>query len=847
VSEPRERLVLTPDQRVRVFVSSTLEELAIERAAVRDAVDRLHLAPVLFELAAQAHPPRSLYRSYLEQSHVFVGIYWQRYGWVAPTMAISGLEDEYLLAGAKPKLMYIKRPAPEREPRLDDLLDRIRSTDDVSYKGFSSAEELEVLVAADLALLLSEAFLLERGPDDGPSRPRFTLPGDATPFLGRATELQQLVTLVEREDTQLVTLTGPGGIGKTRLALRAAADLAPMFDEGAAFASLGSLRDPQLVPSAIAAAVGLQDSGGITTEALRADLANRSLLLVIDNFEHVMAAAELLPLLLRDARRLKIVVTSREALHLQAEHEFPVPPLAPDDSVRLFTERAVALRPGFTLDATGADLVAQICRRLEDVPLAIELAAARTKLLSLDAILERLEHRLDFLTSGPRDLPQRQQALRSTIEWSYDLLEPAERTVFESLGIFVGSFSLAAVEALWPHPVGDREVLDLLAALVDKSLLRIEATAGEPRFRMLQMIAEFARGQLDSSDDADAVARRHAEHYREIGLALGVGLRGPEQRTLLRKLDDAEASDAGNLRAALGWFLEHDRVDDFADVAWALWVPVWIGGRLDEGRTLANAALRAGGPVSERSRGRLLVIEGLFGMWGGDHPSASASLAEGRAIAEACGDDDAVASAILGVSMLVGPTEGEARAEELAREAFEMYERLGDLWGQAAALNALGWVLVAQERFDDELATFELTVSTCAALGDEQFSAMAEINLAEHHLHTGDVAGAAALLTSSVQRHRAVRLPYSVGYVLDFAARLASHQGDRHGAARLLGAASHLRETVGVSVWGSQLQRRDRFIDHLRAAIGPAAFDGAHAAGAALCYADALDEVPAPT
>jgi predicted ATPase len=840
------RAILTPDQRVRVFVSSTMEELAAERAAVREAVDRLRLSPVLFELGARAHPPRSLYRSYLEQSHVFVGIYWQRYGWIAPAMDVSGLEDEYLLAQAKPKLMYVKRPASEREERLEGLLDRIRSDDDVSYKGFSSPGELEELVAADLALLLSEAFLVEAEPGTPTSPHRFTLPGDATTFLGRTTELAQLHTVIERDDVQLVTLTGPGGIGKTRLALRAAAEVAAGYEEGAAFVSLASLRDPESVLGAIASAVGLRDSSGITIDALRTDLADRSLLLVLDNFEHVMSAAELLPSLLRDARRMKVLVTSREALRIQAEHEFPVPPLAPADGVRMFAERANAVRPGFIVDEANAALVERICRRLDDVPLAIELAAARTKLLSLAAILERLEHRLDFLVSGPRDLPERQQALRSTIEWSYDLLDEAERDLFACLGIFVGSFSLAAVEAVGSERADDRDVLDLLASLVDKSLLRVEATAGEPRFRMLGMIADFARSQLAEIDDAVRVGQQHAEHYRDVSLQIGEGVRGPHQREWLLALGGEDGGEAGNLRAALAWFVEHGQLDAFAEMAWALWVPAWINGRIEEGRSLSRAALDREGQLSPQSRARLLVISGTFGMWSGDHSGAMASLDAGRDLAQSLRDDEAVAASVLASSMIVGPSQGEARAEQLARDALQMYERLGDLWGEAAALNALGWLYVAQERFDGAHELFERTLSRSLSAGDEQFSAMAEVNLAEYHLDRGDPAAATDLLASCVQRHRSLRLMYSVAYLLEAAARLASHGGDTRRATRLIGAASQLREGAGVSVWGSQLERRAHFVDELSAALGPSDFADAIEAGTQLCYADALDEVPRP-
>ncbi len=838
--------ILTPDQRVRVFVSSTMEELASERVAVRDAVERMHLAPVLFELGARAHPPRTLYRSYLEQSHVFVGIYWERYGWVAPTMDVSGLEDEYLLAGAKPKLMYVKRPAPGREERLEELLDRIRDDEAVAYKAFSDAEELEALVADDLSLLLSEAFLVESATSEQPVRPRFTLPNDATTFVGRESELDDVEELLGRDDVRMVTLTGPGGIGKTRLALRAASRVASTFDEGAAFVSLASLRDDQLVVGSIASAVGLRDSSGSSVESLLADLANRSLLLVLDNFEHVMGAADVLPRILSACPRVKVLATSREALRLHAEHEYPVPPLTPTDSALMFSERATAVRPDFAFGDADAAVVDGICQRLEGVPLAIELAAARTRLLAPEALLDRLDDRLDFLVGGPRDLPERQQALRSTIEWSYDLLADQERRLLDGLGVFVGSFPLAAAEAVAPALGADpRDALDLLASLVDKSLLRVEPTAGEPRFRMLEMIAEFARERLAASADAEPVGERHAAYYRDLSHEIGRGVVAGDQQHWLAVLGNDHDGEAGNIRAALTWYLSHGRLedlDDLADMAWSLWVPAWINGRIDEGRRIAGAALDAGGEVSARSRARLLVVLGLFQMWAGDHDAAQAVLDEGSQIARELGDEEVEVASVLARSMIAGPLEGEDRAEELAEEAVGMFRRLGDAWGEAAALNVLGWVYVAQERFNGSGDLLERSLDASVEARDEQFSALAEVNLAEYRLHGGDLPGASELLASSLRRHRALRLPYSVAYLLEATSRVALARGDAERAARLLGAAAARRSEAGVSVWGSQAERLERFRTDLRATLGDDVYDSMVAAGAALSYDDALSE-----
>ena len=304
-------LILTPDQRVRVFVSSTLEELADERAVVRRSIEALQLAPVMFELGARPHPPRSLYRAYLDQSHIFVALYWQRYGWVAPGMSVSGLEDEYLLSDGKPRLVYVKRPSASREQRLDELLDRVRAAGDVSYRAFDTADELERLVLDDLAALLSETFQSQW---DSPSlEPRFTLPTPPTRFVGRQAEVAHVGELVRHE--RLVTLTGPGGIGKTRLAVQVASDVAAHFADGAVFIGLAALDDDRLVATTIAGALGVRDERPERLlETLKDHLSQRQMLLVLDNFEHVLAASDVVSALIEAAPGSTLLITSREAL-----------------------------------------------------------------------------------------------------------------------------------------------------------------------------------------------------------------------------------------------------------------------------------------------------------------------------------------------------------------------------------------------------------------------------------------------------------------------------------------------------------------------------------------------------
>ncbi|HSQ03742.1 MAG TPA: DUF4062 domain-containing protein, partial [Burkholderiales bacterium] len=327
-------IIRTPDQRLRVFVSSTLQEVVDERKAAREAIEHLRLAPVMFEIGARPHPPKELYRAYLDQSHIFVGIYWQKYGWVAPEMAISGLEDEYNLSGDKPKLIYLKAPAPDREPRLKELLDRIRADDRVSYKSFASPSELRDLIENDLAMLLTEHYEMSQpAAEAAPIEPRTPLPALPVPptkLIGRDKELSTLREWLQRDEVSLLTLTGPGGTGKTRLAMQVALEASDHFADGVGYVPLASISDPHLVATTIAQTFGLQEARG--TESMTAVLQNflreKHMLLLLDNFEQVIEAASVVADLLQACPALKIIVTSRAPMHLRGEREFPVTPLA---------------------------------------------------------------------------------------------------------------------------------------------------------------------------------------------------------------------------------------------------------------------------------------------------------------------------------------------------------------------------------------------------------------------------------------------------------------------------------------------------------------------------------------
>jgi len=543
--------IRTPDQRLRVFVSSTLDELANERQAVREAVESLRMTPVMFELGARPYPPRALYRAYLEQSDVFIGLYWERYGWVAPGERVSGLEDEYSLAGGRPKLIYIKAPGPKREPRLRALISRIKSDDEVSYRRFASAHELRSFVADDLAVLLTERFEGSAPRTDAPARPGTIgrVPRPLTRLIGREADVTRVLELLDDPENRILTIFGTGGVGKTRLALAVAERVKDRDPGGVVYVDLSAVSEPSLVIPTIADALGVRerDAASLGTRLSDSRKAKR-LLIVLDNVEQVAAAAPELADLLAGAPGIQLMVTSRRILKLRGEHVYEVQPLpvpAEDEetssAVELFLERVGAVQPGF--QPTGDDLAAisELTRQLDGLPLAIELASAWVRVMSPRAILERMGERpLDLLRSGSSDMPKRQQTLRHTIAWSYSLLSTDAQTLFARLSVFVGSVDLEAIEQV-ANPGGRLTTLDLLGSLVDSSLVRPAGERAEPQFGMLQTIRDFAAERLEAGGEAEETRRRHEAYYLELAERGSIAQGGVDPADWLERFDNFRA------------------------------------------------------------------------------------------------------------------------------------------------------------------------------------------------------------------------------------------------------------------------------------------------------------------
>ncbi|HEX2224765.1 MAG TPA: AAA family ATPase [Thermoanaerobaculia bacterium] len=676
------------------------------------------------------------------------------------------------------------------------------------------------------------------------------LPTQATPFLGREREVAEVVALLRFSDARLVTLTGPGGTGKTRLALQAAAELLDAFPDGIYFVPLAALRDPELVPSAIASALGLRDQAEQTpAQAVREALAGKRLLLVLDNVEQVASAAPFVGELLAAAPALEVLATSRLPLRLRAEHEYPVTPLAlppasgtpPEqllqyEAVRLFVERAQAVRVGFALTPEIAPAVAEITRRLDGLPLAIELAAARVRLLPPAALLARLEKRLPLLTGGPRDAPARQQTLRDAIAWSYDLLTAGEQALFRRLSIFAGGFSFEAAEAV-ANPGGELDVLDGVDRLSEHSLLRPGAgTDGEPRFTMLETIREYGLERLAQSGEAEATQRAHTEFFLALVEEAEPKLISPEQLVWLERLE----AEHDNLLAALSWAVVSD-AQIALRLAWGLAWFWYFRGYLREGRAWLERALAASvdpGPLHAGA----FTAAGRLARHLGDYGGAIALLERSLELARSFQDRRAEALALHELGALAGLAEGDAAREVALTEAsLALWRELGDSWGTARTLNNLGYEAYLQGDLDRAVSLLDEGVKLARAAGDRLVLGYILDSRGVVAEAQGEFERATDLYREALALAQHVSTPLVEAFALSSLAGMAARQGQPVRAARMWGAASALRDAIGTRL---PLEEEERFaqpVAAVRELLGEDAFAAAWEEG----RAQPLDQVVA--
>jgi predicted ATPase len=636
------------------------------------------------------------------------------------------------------------------------------------------------------------------------------LPPELTSFVGREREIADARRLLKA--TRLLTLTGPGGTGKTRLSLRIAEEVRAEYPGGTFFVELSPITDAALIATTIAQALRLREEPNRSVlESVKERLREARVLLILDNFEQLVAGAPVVGDLLQAAPSLTVLTSSREALHVRGEQEYAVPPLGlPDiahlppiavlsqyDAVALFIQRARSVRPDFEVTNANAPAVAAICARLDGLPLAIELAAARIKVFPPDAILTRLEKRLTLLTGGARDLPARQQTLRGAIDWSYDLLDEPERVLFRRLGVFSGGWTFETAQAICdPNADLGLDLVDGVVSFVDKSLVRREDLGDDaPRFRMLETIREYARERLAECDDAGPMARAHGIYFADLASRAEPQLLSGDQATWLDRLE----TERDNVRAALHWAADAGEIEMALAMAGALWRFWHQRAHLEEGRELLESLLQRA-EAAAPTAGRAAALTGLGGVtyWQGAFVRAGSAYAESLAILRQLDDSARLADALYNVAFVEMITQNLDAARPMYQESLAIYERIGDRSGVTKLREALAFSMYLQGDHEAALALQEENLRTFRDLHEPFRIGNALTLTALFRVHLGRFDASREALTEAMATFRAAGDMPSIVQTLLVAAFALIREGRADAAAEVGGVIAALRESMGA-------------------------------------------------
>lgn len=688
------------------------------------------------------------------------------------------------------------------------------------------------------------------------ARVQSSLPVPLTPLVGRDPLLAEIRARLLQPGIRLLTLIGPGGVGKTRLAIQAAVDLAGDFDE-IVFVDFTPVAESRLALPLLAQSIGvLEDGATPLSDRLSAFVGDRQLLFVLDNLERILPFGSELAFLLRTCPRVKMLITSRAPLRISGEQELLVPPLELEDAIELFVARARAVRPSVAVTPESESILSAVCRELDMLPLAIELAAARTKVLSLEAMLSRLEHRLTLLTGGPTDAPERQRTLRDAIAWSYDLLDEADQRRFRRMAVFSGGFTLTAFERVVADELDAPErLLDSLASLVDKNLVRVvepsDPALGAERFGLLETVREYALEQLTISQELDTYRDRHATYYLDFIEQAAPEMARPDADKWMKRI----GADVPNLRVALDWLAERQKPDDAQRLASAPWLYWLVCGQLREGRSWLDKALGlpGGNPVI---RSRAVGVTGYLASNQGDFVYGSQVERDGLTAARQLDDRIGEAIALLALGDMACEQNDYARANDLMEAAIELCDAIGDRARATIAMYDLGSLC---RRLGHEARAEALLGEVVRRGRDDGFglaqafglNLMSRIERARGHIEQ-----ARAMYLESLALARQLGHRLTVAFILLDGATLAAQQREPERAARLLGAAEALRETIGLtrkpSVATATGVSYEPTLANVRAALGDQRFERAWQAGRSMTLDQVIeeamwDEATAPT